>query len=148
MHKKAIGMAYPMNLKSNRQMRATLGVSEKYFKIIVNAFEKAHKNKFFERYITGIEHELRKRIPGGGCKGKLPTSADKVAFCLYFLKAYPTYDDLANRFSMGTSTAHESIERLLPILHQALIDLEVMPDESYQSGQQMKEHLKKKACLL
>lgn len=133
-----------MNLKSNRQMRATLGVSEKYFNIIVTAFEKTQNQLFFERYISGVEHELRKRIPRGGCKGKLPTSTDKVAFCLYFLKAYPTYDDLANRFSMGTSTAHESIERLLPILHQALIDLEVMPNDSYESGEQMKELLKKR----
>jgi hypothetical protein len=137
-------MAYPMNLKSSRQMRATLGVSHKYFDIIVESFDKVHKTLFFERYINGFELELRRRIPGGGCKGKLPTSADKVAFCLYFLKAYPTYDDLANRFSMGTSTAHESIERLLPILHQTLIALEVMPEQSYESGEQMREHLKKR----
>jgi Helix-turn-helix of DDE superfamily endonuclease len=46
------------------------------------------------------------RKPGGGCKGKLPTMAEKLLFVLYYYKTYPTFDVLGTQFDMVRSKAN------------------------------------------
>jgi Helix-turn-helix of DDE superfamily endonuclease len=69
----------------------------------------------------------RKRKPGGGSKGKLPTLAEKLLFVLYYYKTSPTFDVLGTQCEMGRSQANENRHKLSPMLYDTLVDGELMP---------------------
>ena len=71
-----------------------------------------------QTYAQGIESGTRRRKPGGGCKGKLPTMADKLLFVLYYYKTYPTFDVLGTQFEMARSKANENLHKLSPIIYK------------------------------
>jgi DDE superfamily endonuclease/Helix-turn-helix of DDE superfamily endonuclease len=62
----------------------------------------------------------RQRRPGGGAKGALPTSADKLVFLLFSFRQYPTQETLAFRFGFSQGQACQWIHRLTPIVNRAL----------------------------
>ena len=51
----------------------------------------------------------------------------KLCFILYYLKLYPTFDSLAEKFDVSRSTAHDWLHRLTPILAKTLSGLGYMP---------------------
>lgn len=132
----------PFGIRSSNQMRQILGVSEKYFQIILNRFSilvvESEHDAFYSNH-------KRKRKIGGGRKSKLPTDADKLAFCLYYLKNYPIFSVLANRFDMSASRAHDNLKRYLPFLHLSLVELGVEPVREFENNQALSDYLKKKA---
>jgi hypothetical protein len=66
---------------------------------------------------------------------------DKLLFLLYYFKVYPTFDVLGTQFGMARSKANENLYKLLPVLYQALVDLEVMPKRKFSSAAELKETL-------
>ncbi len=132
----------PFGIRSSNQMRQILGVSEKYFQIILNRFSiLVVESEHYAFY----SNPKRKRKIGGGRKSKLPTDADKLAFCLYYLKNYPIFSVLANRFDMSASRAHDNLKRYLPFLHLSLVELGVEPVREFENNQALSDYLKKKA---
>ena len=63
-------------------------------------------------------------------------------FLLYYLKVYPTFDVLGAQFGMARSKACENLHKLMPILHQTLIELKVLPDRQWTSI----EHFRTTVC--
>ena len=80
----------------------------------------------------------RRRKPGGGCKGKLPTIADKLLFLLYYYKVYPTFDVLGTQFEMARSKANENLHKLSPILYDTLVQLDLMPYRELRTPEELK----------
>jgi Helix-turn-helix of DDE superfamily endonuclease len=78
-------------------------------------------------YDDGLKSGKRRRQPGGGAKGKLPTMAEKLLFVLYYYKTYPTFEVLGTQFEMVRSKAHQHLHKLSPILYDTLVHLELMP---------------------
>jgi hypothetical protein len=78
-------------------------------------------------YEAGLTTGTRRRKPGGGSKGKLPTLAEKLPFVLYYDKAYPPFDGLARQFGMARSKANEHLPKLSPLLYDTLVHLTPMP---------------------
>lgn len=70
---------------------------------------------------------VRKRAAGGGRKGQLSTTAQKLLFSLVYQKTYPLQALLGEVFGLSQSRANRWIHRLLPILQQALDELDVLP---------------------
>jgi len=62
----------------------------------------------------------RKRKPGAGQKGKLPTAPEKLVFALMYLKIYPTYDVLGFMADLPRSKAFRWVHLLLPVLETTL----------------------------
>ena len=85
--------------------------------------------------------KARKRKPGGGRKPALPTIEIKLLFVLFYLKSYPTFDVLGDRFSMATSTANIHLHKLMPFLQSALTQLNVMPKRNFISPEELQDHL-------
>jgi hypothetical protein len=74
------------------------GLPEEKFSILEAAFALALADEKERKYQEGLTVGKRKRKPGGGQKGKLPTAYEKLVFLLYYLKAYPTFNVLGTQF--------------------------------------------------
>lgn len=114
-------------IRDDRHMRSLTGLNREQFEILLEAFGTACAAMKERAYRQGLADGTRKRRPGGGKKGALPTVRDKLLFLLYYFKVYPTFDVLGTQFSMSRSKANENLYRLCPALYNALVGLEVMP---------------------
>src|SRR5688500_3619348 len=114
-------------VRDDRQMKALTGLSQAQFYFLLPVFSAIYQATQQQRYAEGLTSGTRRRKPGGGTKGKLPTMAEKLLFVLYYYKTYPTFDVLGTQFAMGRSKANENLHKLSPILYDTLVDLELMP---------------------
>jgi len=114
-------------IRDDRQMKALTGLSQAQFDHLLPVFSAIYQATQQHTYETGVASGTRRRKPGGGAKGKLPTMAEKLQFVLYYYKTYPTFDGLATQFGMARSKAHEHLHKLSPMLYDTLVHLELMP---------------------
>ncbi len=119
-----------IQIRDDRQMRSLTGMSLTQFEILLEAFTTTYKQLQWQAYQEGLAAGVRRRRPGGGKKGALPTMRDKLLFLLYYFKVYPTFDVLGTQFGMARSKANENLHKLTPVLYQTLVGLGVMPTES------------------
>lgn len=125
-------------IRDTRQLKALTGVSVEQFAELEKAFTKTYEDKKQEEYEKSVERGERKRKRGGGRKGTLVTMGEKLFFLLYYLKLYPTFDALSAFFGMSRSKACENVHRLLPILHDTLSSLGVLPHRDFGSVEEMR----------
>ena len=112
---------------NERQGKALTGVSKAEFEALLPTFTQC---------LTQHRYHIkpnRKRAVGGGQKGSLPTTADKLAFILMYLKIYPTYDVLAFLTDRQRSKCCESVQLLLPVLQMTLGRKLVLPKRKITS---------------
>src|ERR671930_1358754 len=114
-------------IRDDRQMKALTGLSQAQFDSLLPVFTDIYQATRQQQYEKGVASGTRRRKPGCGSKGKLPTMAEKLQFVLYYYKTYPTFDVLGMQFAMARSKAHENLHKLSPILYDTLVHLELMP---------------------
>jgi len=115
-------------LRSDRVCKALTGLGISEFQALVPTFEEclaAH------RYMM---KPIRKRRLGGGKKGALPTTADKLAYILMYLKIYPTYDVMGFLTDRERGKCCESVQLLLPVLEMALGRKQALPKRKITSA--------------
>jgi hypothetical protein len=100
-----------LHIRDDRQMQALTGVSQTQCDSLLLAFRDMYQGSQQKTSEEGVESGTRRRKPGGGCKGKLPTIADKLLFLLYYYQGYPTFDVLGTQFAMARSNANENLHR-------------------------------------
>jgi hypothetical protein len=118
--------------KNKRLTQALLGMSEKEFNALIPVF----KQSVLE------DKKLRstaKEKFGGGAKGKLPTTEDKLFFILVYIKTYPTFDLLGFIFNLHRSKAHKNTILLLSSLEKTLGRRLVMPKKKISSVEEFIE---------
>lgn len=130
-----------MQIRDERQMKALTGLSQAQFNHLLPVFSDIYQATQQKTYEKGIESGTRRRKPGGGCKGKLPTMADKLLFVLYYSKSYPTFDVLGTQFEVARSKAHANLHKLSPILYDTLVHLELMPYRELATPEDLKAAL-------
>lgn len=123
-------------------MRSLTGLSRQQFDIMLSAFTVVYEEMQEQAYEASIKAGKRTRRLGGGQKGRLQKLADKLLFVLYYFKVYPTFDVLGTQFQLSRSKAHENLYKLIPILHQTLVELEMMPERHFNNVDEMKDALK------
>src|ERR1700716_1142023 len=116
-----------LQIRDDRQMKALTGLSQAQFDHLLSVFSDVYRTTQQQTYAEGVASGTRRRHPGGGSKGKLPTMADKLQFVLYYYKTYPTFDVLGKHFALARSKAHENLHKLSPILYDTLVHLDLMP---------------------
>lgn len=116
-----------LQIRDDRQMKALTGLSQAQFDQLLPVFSDLYQGTQQKTYEEGVASGTRRRKPGGGSKGKLPTMADKLLFVLYYYKTYPTFDVLGTQFDMVRSKANENLHKLSPILYDTLVHSELMP---------------------
>lgn len=107
-----------MQIRDDRQMKALTGLSRAQFDSLLPVFRDIYQATQQQAYEGGVESGTRRRKPGGGSKGKLPTMAEKLLFVLYYYKIYPTFDVLGRQFEMGRSKANENLHKLSGLDHR------------------------------
>lgn len=133
----------PLKFRDERELRSTLGVSLNNYNKLLPAFSIELAAYFEEKYEKQIADGTRKRKPGGGRKPKLATAADKLVFGLYYMKNYPKFDVLANKFDLSRSVAHDNACIILPIIERALGKLGVLPKRGFNSVEEFEAFFKK-----
>jgi len=114
-------------LKQNRRrFLAFTGLTPKEFRALLPPFEEAYQRRY-EGPKTLVGRN-RKRQIGGGREGMLPAFEQKLLFILVYQKTYPLQVIQGELFDMGQSSANEWVHRLLPVLHDALTAIGVMPE--------------------
>jgi hypothetical protein len=130
-----------IKIRDDRHMRSLTGVTPAQFEILLDKFTITYTEMQWQAYQDGLAKGTRKRQPGGGQKGALPTMRDKLLFLLYYFKVYPTFDVLGTQFAMSRSKANENLYKLMPILYQTLVHLEVMPHREFATPADLLEAL-------
>lgn len=130
-----------IHIRDDRHMRSLTGVSQTQFEILLDTFAMIYTELQWQAYQDGLAAGTRKRRPGGGRKGALPTIRDKLLFLLYYFKVYPTFDVLGTHFNMARSKANENLYKLAPVLYQTLVYLEVMPHREFATPTDLLEAL-------
>ena len=128
-------------IRDDRQMKALTGMPQAQFDFLLPAFSHVYQEAQKQRYEDGVKTGKRRRKPGAGIKGKLPTMADKLLFVLYYYKTYPTFDVLGAQFDMVRSKANENLHKLSPILYDTLVALDLMPYRELETPEALREAL-------
>ena len=120
-----------ITIRDDRHLRALTGVTQKQFDLLPETFTLIFETLRQRAYQEGISGGTRKRRPGGGRKGALPSMREKLLFVLCYFKVYPTFDVLGTQFNMSRSKADENLYRLCPVLYESLVYLKVMPHREF-----------------
>lgn len=118
-----------IEIKDEQQLHSLTGITEAELRVlgqIMEELEEEHKNREFKEMTA---KGLRVRKIGGGRKGILRTGIQKALFLLVFLKTYPTYNDLGNRFKMTRAAAFQNVKKYWPWLQEAFSRLGAMPGQ-------------------
>jgi len=137
-----------LQIRDDRQMKALTGLSQDQFDHLLPVFSDMYQGSQQKTYEEEVESGTRRRKPGGGSKGKLPTMADKLPFVLCYYKTYPTFDVLGTPFDMARSKAHENLHTLSPVLYDTLVHLELMPYRELSTPEEWKAALQGEDRLL
>ncbi len=127
-------MAILFMIRDKRQFKALTGLSWEQFEKLRDFFAGVYEEILQKAYEEAVGRGERKRKRGGGRKSRLPTAGEKLFFVLYYLKVYPTFDVFAAVFGMSRSKACENLHRLLPILHETLRRIGVVPKRRFERG--------------
>jgi len=118
-------LEYQQLKKNRRRFLALTGLTPKecieLHQTFREAYEKAHPED------KTAQGKVRQRKTGGGRKGQLRTTEQKLLFSLVYQKAYPLQVLLGEVCERSQSRAKRWIHGLLPLLTQALDDLGVLP---------------------
>jgi len=128
----------PLGIKNERRLKSLTGLSFEKYEILLAEFSQILKKRQAEQEAQKVP----KRKHGVGRKPALPSSELKLLFVLYYLKAYPTFDLLGDRFGMASSTANILLHQLMPLLQLSLTNLSVMPKRTFESPQDLQAYLK------
>lgn len=127
----------PLGITNERRLKALTGLTYEKYELLLSKF-----SKICSIHDAEIEAQKdRKRAAGGGRKHALPSYEIRLLFVLYYLKAYPTFDLLGDRFNMASSTANLHLHNLMPFLTKSLEQLKVMPKRSFETPEELKEYL-------
>lgn len=116
-------------LRDDRQAKAITGCTLAMLQELLPVFEQLFCHSLKARKPV----RAHSRAAGGGKKGVLKTTEDKLVFVLIFLKAYPTYDVLSAIFNLDRGPACRRVHQLLPVLETALGRKLVLPERKITS---------------
>lgn len=116
-------------IRDDRQAKALTGCALGMLQELLPVFEQL----FREALASRISASQRSRAVGGGKKGVLKTTEDKLIFVLLYLKAYPTYDVMSAIFNLDRAPAFRRTQQLLPVLEATLGRKIVLPERKITS---------------
>ena len=117
-------------LNNPRLTAALTGVTPEEFLSLLDTFESILQDRVKGRYYRNPE---RKRKYGGGRKGFLKDSAEKLFFILFYYKCYPTYDVASFLWNCNRANAFRRQVNLSKILQSSLKRKLVLPKRKIRS---------------
>lgn len=129
MHAQKPNFGTIFRIRDDRQAKALTGCTLSMLQELLPVFEQL----FREAVASRIPASKRSRAIGGGKKGVLKTTEDKLIFVLLYLKAYPTYDVMSAIFNLDRAPAFRRTQQLLPVLEATLGRKIVLPERKITS---------------
>ena len=121
-------LTYAKLKRNKRKFVSLTGLTPKEFELLLPAFQRTYERCYpADRTRKGT---VRLRKSGGGRKGSLNSSEQKLLLALVYQKAYPLQELLGELFELSQPRANHWIHRLLPVLRDALKDLGVLPERN------------------
>jgi hypothetical protein len=108
------------HIRDDRQRKAFTGLSQAQCAQRLSVFSALSQATQQNTDEAGVESGTRRRQPGGGSKGTLPTMADQLLCVLYDSQTYPTFAVLGTPGAMVRSKAHETLHKFSPIFSHTL----------------------------
>jgi hypothetical protein len=139
-------LEYKRLKKDRRQLLALTGLTHKEFVALHEAFCVAYAIVYQGEQTA--DGRARKRLSGGGRKGQLGTTEQKLLFSLVYLKTYPLQALLGEIFGLSQSRANRWLQRLLPIVKQALDELGVLPSREPEHFAEQERNYQEAAALI
>jgi hypothetical protein len=119
-------MTYTELQSDRRKFLALTGLTVREFQLLLPTFARSYERLYLpDRTLAG---QPRQRFAGAGRKGVLHAPEQKLLFLLVYLKTYPLQTLLGELFGLSQPRVNYWIHRLLPILHEALDELGVLPE--------------------
>ena len=117
------------NTKSDRDFRATTGLSKEEF------------NRLSDKFSCYYTPTVLSGFPNGfGNNSIFQNPKEALFFLLYHYKVATTYDVLAISFGIGRATAHNTITSLNPILKKVLEDEKVLPKRIFSNAKDFESY--------
>lgn len=117
-------------LKNPRLMSALTGVTPDEFLTLLPTFDRILESR---KKGTYCRNPKRQRRPGGGRKGFLKSSMEKLFFILFYCKCYPTYDVASFLWDCNRANAFRRQRAHSKILQAALKRKLVLPTRQLKS---------------
>lgn len=127
-------------IRTQRQWRASTGLSEEQFIKLVPLFEKAYKELFGEDIEARQSHSTEQPT--------FTSYSELLFFGLYSIKSGLTYDLLGLSFGLSPSNAHANQATVLTVLQAALEHNGLMPIREYANDEEFIEHWKEESSIL
>ena len=121
-------------ITDDRQMRALTGLDLATFCALAEPFAAGCQAEADARFSV---EQPRQRRAGGGRKGPLVSSEQKLLFMLFYLKTCPTFDVLGATFGLSRSRTCERAHHLAKALERTFRALDVLPARAIDSLAQM-----------
>jgi hypothetical protein len=119
-------LTYTQLKRNRRKCVALTGLTPKELEVLLPPFVRAYASQYSgEKTMTG---KPRKRQAGGGRKGVLEETEQRLLFILVYQKTYPLQTLLGEVFELSQPRVNEWVHRLLPILKVALDEVGVLPE--------------------
>ncbi len=117
-------------LKNPRLTAALTGITPEEFLTLLPTFDGILQSRKKGAY---YRNPKRQRKPGGGRKGFLKSSMDKLFFILFYYKCYPTYDVVSFLWDCNRANAFRRQQAQSKILEAALKRKLVLPKRQLKS---------------
>jgi hypothetical protein len=112
--------------KNPRTMRAVFGLDEAKFNELAERMDAL----WFQ---TLASRPGRKRAPGAGKPSTIATGAQKLAFILFYLKVYPTFDVMGVFCGINAGDCCKWAHKLMPVLEELLGQKLALPKRKISS---------------
>ena len=112
--------------KDRRKFLALTGLTLQEFKVLLPSFASVYQRQYAnDKTLAG---QPRQRAMGGGRRGVLESMEQKLLFILVYQKTYPLQVVMAELFNLSQPGVNCWLHRLLPVMHDALDGLGVLPE--------------------
>ena len=112
--------------KNRRAMRAVFGLDEAKFNELAGRMD----SLWFD-VLAG--RKGRKRAPGAGQPSKIADGEQKLAFILFYLKVYPTFDVMSVFSGINAGDCCRWVHKLMPVLEELLGQKFALPKRKISS---------------
>ncbi len=124
-----MGLTYARLKNQPKKLLALTGLTCAEFDELLVAFDKVSQPS---ATLTQQGRPRQRRV-GGGRKATLQVAEDRLLFILVYQKTYPLQEIMSELFGMEVSKVNEWIHRLLPVLRDALDELQMLPERDAQA---------------
>ena len=118
-----------LELKENpRDFLAATGLTDEEFQVLLPTF--AQCCQLAQPAKPTPKKGQKQRARGGGRRGQLPASHDKLFFILVYQKTFPLQTMHGLQFGLSQAQTNRWIHRLLPVVQQSLAQMGMQPARS------------------